>query len=151
LDKGHVITGKTVIFGHYTQQHVDFDPSKKVLEIVRDVAEFIVIADGTKLSATRLLERFMFPPKQQHSFVRFLSGGEKRRLSLLLVLLRNPNFLVLDEPTNDLDVQTIQVLEEFLLAYTGRLIVVSHDRFFVDKVVDHLFVFTGEGQIEDFW
>ncbi len=151
MDAWKIDMGKTVVFGHYTQEHIDFDPSKKVLEIVRDVAEYITVADGSKLSATKLLERFMFPPKQQHGFVRFLSWWEKRRLSLLLVLLRNPNFLILDEPTNDLDVQTIQVLEQFLLAYAGCLVVISHDRFFMDKVVEHLFVFEGDGKISDFW
>ncbi len=151
LDSGHIVHWKTVKYWHYTQEHQTFDLDKKVLEVVKDVAEYIKIADGSKLSATKLLERFLFTPKQQHSFVRYLSGGEKRRLSLLLVLLKSPNFLVLDEPTNDLDIQTIQIVEEFLMNYNWCLIVISHDRFFMDKIVDHLFIFEWEGKILDFW
>jgi ATP-binding cassette subfamily F protein uup len=112
-----VIVGKTVVFGHYTQEHADLDPDKKVLDVVRDVAPYIKQADGSKLSASKLLERFLFSPQQQHRVVRYLSGGERRRLSLLLVLVEHPNFLILDEPTNDLDIHTIQIVEEFLLAY----------------------------------
>ncbi|USN57627.1 MAG: ABC-F family ATP-binding cassette domain-containing protein [Candidatus Peribacteria bacterium] len=150
-DSGHIITGKTVVFGHYLQEQQEFNPDKKVIDIVKDVAPYIRQADGSKVSATKLLEQFMFTPKQQHSFAKHLSGGEKRRLTLLLVLLQNPNFLILDEPTNDLDIDSVQVLEQFLLAYTGCLIVISHDRFFMDKIVDHLFVFEGEGKIADYW
>lgn len=139
-----------MVFGHYMQEQQWFDPDKKVLDIVKDVAPYIRQADGKKVSATKLLEQFMFPPRQQHGFAKNLSGGERRRLSLLLVLLENPNFLILDEPTNDLDIDSVQVLEEFLLAYTGCLIVISHDRFFMDKIVDHLFVFEGQGKISDY-
>lgn len=151
LDSGNITYGKTVKYWYYTQEHKTFDLEKKVLDVVKDVAEYIKIADGSKLSATKLLERFLFTPKQQHSLVRFLSWGEKRRLSLLLVLLENPNFLILDEPTNDLDIQTIQIVEEFLMSYSGCLIIISHDRFFMDKIVDHLFIFEGNGKISDFW
>ncbi len=140
-DSGNIIIGKTVVFGHYEQHHRQLDEDKKVIDIVKDTAPYIRTAEGEKLGASKLLERFMFTPKKQHTFVRHLSGGEKRRLTLLLVLLESPNFLILDEPTNDLDIDTIYVLEQFLQAYTGCLLVISHDRLFLDKITDHLFIF----------
>ncbi len=150
-DSGNIIIGKTVVFGHYEQHHRHLDEDKKVIDIVKDTAPYIRTAEGEKLGASKLLERFMFTPKKQHTFVRHLSGGEKRRLTLLLVLLESPNFLILDEPTNDLDIDTIYVLEQFLQAYTGCLLVISHDRLFLDKITDHLFVFEWEGKIQDYW
>lgn len=126
-----------------------FATDKTVLDVVREQAEFIMLGKH-KISASRLLERFLFPPAQHYTRAHALSGGEKRRLHLLMVLIKNPNFLILDEPTNDLDLPTLHVLEEFLLHYTGCLLIVSHDRFFMDRLVDHLLVFTGEGQVTDF-
>jgi ATPase components of ABC transporters with duplicated ATPase domains len=138
-------------FGFYTQSGLQFKDEQKVIDVVRDIAEYIPLeGKGGDLSASQLLERFLFSRAQQHDFVAKLSGGEKRRLYLLTILMDNPNFLILDEPTNDLDLLTLNVLEDFLLAYQGCLIVVTHDRYFMDKLTDHLFVFTGDGSIRDF-
>jgi len=149
-DSGCFDIGTTVQFGYYRQTGLDFEPGKKVIDIVRDVAETIDMGDGERLSASQFLQHFLFSPQQQYDFVEKLSGGEKQRLHLCVVLMRNPNFLILDEPTNDLDIPTLQVLEDYLRHFKGCLIVVSHDRYFMDKVVDHLFVFHGQGEIQDF-
>ncbi len=149
-DGGKIITGETVKFGYYTQEGISVKEGQKVIEVIRDIAEYIPLKKGRQLSAQQLLERFLFDRKKQYDFVEKLSGGEKKRLYLCTVLIQNPNFLILDEPTNDLDVVTLNVLESFLLDYPGSLVVVSHDRYFMDKIVDHLFVFRGEGIIEDF-
>lgn len=149
-DSGKITSGETVRFGYYSQQLAPIVEGKKVIDVVRDVAEFIPMADGHKLTASQLLQQFQFTPEAQYNFVNKLSGGEKRRLFLLRILMDNPNFLILDEPTNDLDIETLAILEEFLLGYNGCLIVVSHDRYFMDKVVDHLFIFEGNGKIKDF-
>ncbi|WP_372946587.1 ATP-binding cassette domain-containing protein, partial [Muriicola sp.] len=149
-DGGKIITGETVKFGYYTQEGISVKEGQKVIEVIRDIAEYIPLKKGRQLSAQQLLERFLFDRKKQYDFVEKLSGGEKKRLYLCTVLIQNPNFLILDEPTNDLDVVTLNVLESFLLDYPGCLVVVSHDRYFMDKIVDHLFVFRGEGIIEDF-
>ncbi len=149
-DSGHMEVGQTTKFGYYTQDETIFDPNKKVLDIVKEVAEYIQLEDGSQVSASQLLNQFLFPPKMQHNFVGKLSGGEKRRLQLMRVLMANPNFLILDEPTNDLDITTLNVLEDYLQKFTGCLMVVSHDRYFMDRLVDHLFVFEGQGKIRDF-
>jgi ATP-binding cassette subfamily F protein uup len=149
-DSGKIITGDTMVFGYFSQQTFKVDDSKKVIDVVRDVAEWIPMANNHKLTASQLLLRFGFSYEKQWDFVSKLSGGEKRRLFLLSVLMKAPNFLILDEPTNDLDIETLGVLEQFLLDYEGCAIVVSHDRYFMDKVVDHLFVFEGQGIIRDF-
>ncbi|MEM9051341.1 MAG: ABC-F family ATP-binding cassette domain-containing protein [Bacteroidota bacterium] len=149
-DKGKVVQGETVKFGHYDQDGLANADHKRVIEVVTDIAEIIELHKGHKLSATQMLERFLFARDKHWQLVSTLSGGEKRRLYLLTVLMANPNFLVLDEPTNDLDIDTLQVLEDYLKTFDGCLVVVSHDRFFMDKVVDHLFVFEGEGAIRDF-
>ncbi len=149
-DTGKIQTGETVIFGYYSQGGIKVSEDKRVIEVVRDIADFIPLANGTQLSASQLLTRFNFPPDVQYSYVKKLSGGEKRRLYLLTVLQKNPNFLILDEPTNDLDIPTLQVLEEFLADFGGCVMIVSHDRYFVDKLVDHVFVFEGDGQIKDY-
>ncbi|MEQ9403244.1 MAG: ABC-F family ATP-binding cassette domain-containing protein [Cyclobacteriaceae bacterium] len=149
-DSGELETGLTTKFGYYTQDETIFDPTKKVLDIVKEVAEYIKLEDGSEVSASQLLNQFMFPPKMQHNFVGKLSGGEKRRLQLLRVLMANPNFLILDEPTNDLDIVTLNVLEDYLNNFAGCLMIVSHDRYFMDRLVDHLFVFKGNGIIKDF-
>jgi ATP-binding cassette subfamily F protein uup len=149
-DSGKIQTGETVIFGYYSQGGIKVSDDKRVIEVVRDIADYIPLANGTQLSASQLLTRFNFPPDVQFSFVKKLSGGEKRRLYLLTVLQKNPNFLILDEPTNDLDIPTLQVLEEFLADFGGCVIIVSHDRYFVDKLVDHVFVFEGDGYIKDY-
>ncbi|MEL7220715.1 MAG: ATP-binding cassette domain-containing protein, partial [Bacteroidota bacterium] len=135
---------------YYTQDGIDFRDDQKVIDVIRDIAEYIPMEKGGKLTAEQLLEQFMFPRSQQQVFVKQLSGGERRRLYLLTILMRNPNFLILDEPTNDLDIMTLNVLEDFLLDFPGCIIIVSHDRFFLDKLVDHIFVFEGEGKIRDF-
>jgi len=132
-----------LVIGHYQQAEMVFATEKTVLDVVREQAEFITLGKQ-KISASKLLERFLFPPQQHYTRAHALSGGEKRRLHLLMVLIKNPNFLILDEPTNDLDLPSLHVLEEFLLHYTGCLLIVSHDRFFMDRLVDHLLVFTGE-------
>ncbi|HPI54770.1 MAG TPA: ATP-binding cassette domain-containing protein [Chitinophagaceae bacterium] len=138
------------MFGHFSQDGLSYKEDKRVIEYVKDFAEFFPLADGTKLSASKFLERFAFSSEQQYTYLSNLSGGEKRRLQLLTILFKNPNFLVLDEPTNDLDLQTLQLLEEFLQDYQGCILIVSHDRYFMDKLVDHLFVFEGDGIISDF-
>ena len=149
-DNGKVITGDTVKFGYYTQKGIKIKEGQKVIEVIREFGDYIPLSKGRKISASQLLERFLFDKKKQYDQVEKLSGGERKRLYLCTVLIQNPNFLILDEPTNDLDIVTLSVLENFLLDYPGCLLVVSHDRYFMDKVVDHLFVFRGEGIIEDF-
>lgn len=149
-DSGKIQTGETVIFGYYSQGGIKVSDDKRVIEVVRDIADYIPLANGTQLSASQLLTRFNFPPDMQYNYVRKLSGGEKRRLYLLTVLQKNPNFLILDEPTNDLDIPTLQVLEEFLADFGGCVVIVSHDRYFIDRLVDHVFVFEGNGEIKDF-
>ncbi|MBT0812829.1 ABC-F family ATP-binding cassette domain-containing protein [Litoribacter ruber] len=149
-DSGKVDIGQTTAFGYYRQEEGSFDDSKKLFDIVKDVAEVVTIAGGQTITISQFLTRFGFPPKQQHTPVGKLSGGERRRLQLLMVLIKNPNFLILDEPTNDLDIMTLNTLEEFLDDFPGCLIIVSHDRYFMDRLVEHLFVFEGEGKIKDF-
>ena len=149
-DKGHFDIGETVRFGYYSQDGLKFDDQMKVIDAVRNIAEEISLGDGRKLSASQFLQHFLFTPETQHNYIYKLSGGEKRRLYLCTVLISNPNFLVLDEPTNDLDIVTLNVLEEYLRTFKGCVIVVSHDRYFMDKVVDHLMVFNGQGDIRDF-
>ena len=149
-DSGHFDIGSTVRFGYYRQQGLVFDEGKKVIDVVRDIAETIDLGNGARLTASQFLQHFLFSPSQQYDYVSKLSGGERQRLHLCTVLMRNPNFLILDEPTNDLDIPTLQVLEEYLRGFKGCLIVVSHDRYFMDRVVDHLFVFHGDGIIKDF-
>jgi ATP-binding cassette subfamily F protein uup len=149
-DSGKINHGDTVVFGHFSQEGLQYKEDKRVVEYVKDFAEFFPLNDGTKISASKFLERFAFTPEQQYTYLSKLSGGEKRRLQLLSILFKNPNFLVLDEPTNDLDLQTLQILEEFLLDFGGCILLVSHDRYFMDKLVEHLFVFEGEGEINDF-
>ena len=148
-DKGKIVIGETIVFGYYSQDLIEVDPQMKVIDVVREVAEFIPLEKGKQLSAAQLLERFLFPRDMHYHFVHKLSGGERRRLKLLRVLMINPNFFILDEPTNDLDIFVMSVLEEYLRLFQGSLIVVSHDRYFMDKMVDHLFVFQGEGSIKD--
>jgi len=150
LDGGKVILGETVKYGYYTQAGIEIKEGQKVIEVVKEFGEFIPLSKGRKISASQLLERFLFDKKKQYDFVEKLSGGEQKRLYLCAVLIQNPNFLILDEPTNDLDVVTLNVLENFLLDYPGNLLVVSHDRYFMDKIVDALFVFRGEGVVENF-
>lgn len=149
-DSGKVEIGETIKFGYYRQEGISFDPKEKVIEAVQKIAEFIFFEDGTKMSATQMLTRFLFPPETQYNYIEKLSGGEQRRLYLCTVLMQNPNFLILDEPTNDLDIMTLNVLEEYLKAFAGCVVIVSHDRFFMDKIVDHLFIFEGDGKITDF-
>ena len=149
-DKGTIDIGETVRFGYYSQDGLQFDEQMKVIDVVQDIAEVIELGNGKKLTASQFLQHFLFTPETQHSYVYKLSGGERRRLYLCTVLMRNPNFLVLDEPTNDLDIVTLNVLEEYLQNFKGCVIVVSHDRYFMDKVVDHLLVFNGQADIRDF-
>ena len=149
-DSGRFDVGETVRFGYYSQEGLQFDERMKVIDVVQDIAEYIDLGDGRKLGVSQFLNYFLFTPEKQHSYVHKLSGGEKRRLYLCTVLMRNPNFLVLDEPTNDLDIVTLNVLEEYLHGFKGCVIVVSHDRYFMDKVVDHLLVFHGNAEIQDF-
>ncbi|GAE83708.1 ABC-F family ATP-binding cassette domain-containing protein [Bacteroides reticulotermitis] len=149
-DSGTVDVGETVRFGYYSQDGLQFDEQMKVIDVIQDIAEVIELGNGKKLSASQFLQHFLFTPETQHNYVSKLSGGERRRLYLCTVLMRNPNFLVLDEPTNDLDIITLNVLEEYLQSFKGCVIVVSHDRYFMDKVVDHLLVFNGQGDIRDF-
>lgn len=150
VDSGKFDIGETVKFGYFSQEGLQFDESQKVIDIVRDIADYIDLGQGRHLTASQFLQHFLFSPEQQYNYVYKLSGGEKRKLYLCTVLMRNPNFLVLDEPTNDLDIKTLQILEEYLQDFPGCVIVVSHDRYFMDKVVDHLLVFRGEGEIKDF-
>ena len=149
-DSGKVNHGETIVFGYFSQSGLQYKEDKRVIEYVKDLAEFFPMADGSKLGASKFLERFSFSSEQQYTYLSKLSGGEKRRLQLLAILFKNPNFLVLDEPTNDLDLQTLQILEEFLLDYGGCILIISHDRYFMDKLVDHLFVFEGDGIVSDF-
>jgi ATP-binding cassette subfamily F protein uup len=149
-DSGKINVGDTIVFGYFDQKGLQWKEDKRVIEYVKDIAEHFPLADGTTLSATKFLELFQFTPEQQFTFISKLSGGEKKRLQLLSILFTNPNFLILDEPTNDLDLITLQVLEDFLQSYQGCVIIVSHDRYFMDKLVDHLFVFEGGGVIRDF-
>ena len=149
-DSGHFEVGETVRFGYYSQEGLQFDEQMKVIDVIQKIAEYIDLGDGRKLGVSQFLNYFLFTPDKQHNYVYKLSGGEKRRLYLCTVLMRNPNFLVLDEPTNDLDIITLNVLEEYLKSFKGCLIVVSHDRYFMDKVVDHLLVFHGNADIQDF-
>lgn len=149
-DSGTLDIGETVRFGYYSQDGLQFDEQMKVIDVVKDIAEVIHLQDGRQLTASQLLQHFLFSPETQYNYVYKLSGGEKRRLYLCTVLMRNPNFLILDEPTNDLDIMTMNVLEEYLKGFGGCVIVVSHDRYFMDKVVDHLMVFNGAGDIRDF-
>lgn len=150
LDAGKFDIGETVRFGYFSQEGLLFDEQQKVIDVITDIADYIDIGGGKHLSAAQFLQYFLFSPEQQHNYVYKLSGGEKRKLYLCTVLMKNPNFLVLDEPTNDLDIQTLQVLEEYLIDFAGCVIVVSHDRYFIDKIVDHLLVFKGNGEIQDF-
>ncbi len=149
-DEGSAIAGSTVKFGFYEQKGISFNPDDKVIDVVKEIAEVVHLGGSRVMSASQFLEYFLFSPDMQYSFVSKLSGGEKRRLYLCTVLMRNPNFLILDEPTNDLDIMTLNVLEDYLLRFQGSVMIVSHDRYFIDKVVDHLFVFEGNGIIKDF-
>jgi ATP-binding cassette subfamily F protein uup len=149
-DSGKINIGETVVFGNYAQQGLTIKEDKRIIEFVKDIAEHFPLADGGTLSASQFLQLFLFTPEQQYTYISKLSGGEKRRLHLLSILFRNPNFLILDEPTNDLDLQTLAVLENFLSEFQGCLVIVSHDRYFMDRLVDHLFVFQGDGDIRDF-
>ena len=149
-DSGKIIVGDTIKFGYYTQEGIEVLQGQKVIEVIQKYGDYIPLLKGRTLSAGQLLERFLFDRKKQYDYVEKLSGGELKRLYLCTVLIQNPNFLILDEPTNDLDIVTLNVLEEFLLDYPGCLVVVSHDRYFMDKIVDHLFVFRGQGEVEDF-
>ena len=149
-DEGRFDIGDTVRFGYFSQEGLQFNEQQKVIDVVRDIAEYIDMGGGKHFSASQFLQYFLFTPEQQHNYVYKLSGGERRKLYLCTVLMKNPNFLVLDEPTNDLDIVTLQILEEYLQDFPGCVIVVSHDRYFMDKVVDHLLVFKGEGEIKDF-
>jgi ATP-binding cassette subfamily F protein uup len=149
-DSGTIEAGETMVFGYYSQEGLKLTEDKRVIEIVKDIAEYIPLADGSKLSASGLLTKFLFPPDVQYGYVSKLSGGEKRRLYLMTILIKNPNFLILDEPTNDLDIVTLSVLEDFLTNFQGCVMIVTHDRYFMDKMVDHLFVFEGAGVVRDF-
>lgn len=149
-DNGKFDIGETVRFGYFSQEGLLFDEQQKVIDVITDIAEYVDLGTGKHLTASQLLQFFLFTPEQQHNYVYKLSGGERRKLHLCTVLMRNPNFLVLDEPTNDLDIQTLQVLEEYLQDFPGCVIIVSHDRYFMDKVVDHLLVFKGDGVVKDF-
>lgn len=149
-DSGKFDIGETVKFGYFSQEGLKFNENERVIDVIKAIAEYVDLGGGKHLTASQLLQFFMFTPEQQHNFVYKLSGGEKRKLYLCTVLMRNPNFLVLDEPTNDLDIQTLQVLEEYLQDFPGCVIIVSHDRYFMDKIIDHLLVFEGQGKIKDF-
>jgi len=149
-DKGKIEIGQTIKFGFYRQDGINFNPQERVIDAVNKIAEFVIFEDGSRMTSSQLLTRFLFPPETQYNYIEKLSGGEQRRLYLCTVLMQNPNFLILDEPTNDLDILTLNVLEEYLKAFEGCVVVVSHDRFFMDKIVDHLFVFEGDGMISDF-
>lgn len=149
-DHGRIVKGETTVFGYYKQQEPQFKPGQKVIDVVQEIAEVVKLSDGREVSASRFLTQFKFSPKAQYDYVDKLSGGERRRLQLLTVLIRNPNFLILDEPTNDLDLDSLRVLEEFLEAFKGCLIIVSHDRYFLDRLADHLFIFKNGEPIKDF-
>ena len=148
--KGYMFVGDTVRFGYFSQDGMKFNDQQRVIDVISDIAEYIDYGGGKHITAGQLLQHFLFTPEQQYDYVYKLSGGERRKLYLCTVLMRNPNFLVLDEPTNDLDIQTLEVLEEYLQDFPGCVIIVSHDRFFMDKIVDHLLVFRGNGEIQDF-
>jgi len=150
LDGGKIVVGDTIKFGYYTQTGIPQKSGQKVIDVIREFGDYIPLKKGRQISAQQLLERFLFDRKKQYDFVEKLSGGERKRLYLCTILIQNPNFLILDEPTNDLDIVTLNVLESFLLDYPGCLLVVSHDRYFMDKIVDHLFIFRGDGEVEDF-
>ena len=150
VDSGKISAGETMVFGYYSQEGIKLDNDKRIIEVIKEIAEFIPMAGGKKLTAAQLLERFMFPVTMQYQNVSKLSGGEKRRLYLLTILMKNPNFLILDEPTNDLDVFTLSALEDYLESFEGCVLVVTHDRYFMDRLVDHIFVFEGEGKIKDY-
>jgi ATP-binding cassette subfamily F protein uup len=150
IDSGTLEIGSTVRFGYYSQEGMHFDEQMKVIDAVRDIAEVVDMGNGKRLGVSQFLQYFLFSPETQYNYIYKLSGGERRRLYLCTVLMRNPNFLILDEPTNDLDIMTLQVLEEYLKGFGGCVIVVSHDRYFMDKVVDHILVFNGQGDIRDF-
>jgi ATP-binding cassette subfamily F protein uup len=149
-DSGKINIGETVVFGYYSQQGLEIKEDVRVIEYVKNIAENFPLADGGSLNASQFLQLFLFSPEQQYTYISKLSGGEKKRLMLLAILFKNPNFLILDEPTNDLDLPTLSVLENFLSEYKGCLLVVSHDRYFMDRLTDHLFVFEGDGNIKDF-
>ena len=149
-DAGRFDIGDTVRFGYFSQEGLQFDEQQKVIDVITAIADYIDLGSGRHLTASQFLQHFLFTPEQQHNYVYKLSGGERRKLYLCTVLMRNPNFLVLDEPTNDLDIVTLQILEEYLQDFAGCVIVVSHDRYFMDKVVDHLLVFKGNGEVKDF-
>lgn len=149
-DKGKIVSGETLVFGYFSQQGIPVDEGKRVIDVVKDIAEYLPLADGTRLSASQFLLRFGFSNDTQYNTVSRLSGGERRRLFLMTILIQNPNFLILDEPTNDLDIVTLATLEAFLMDYSGCVIVVTHDRYFMDKLVDHVFVFEGEGKMRDY-
>jgi ATP-binding cassette subfamily F protein uup len=149
-DKGIVMPGLTTKFGYFTQDTMTLNPANRIIEEVKEIAEFITLSDGSQVSASKFLDNFLFPPEKQYTFVDKLSGGEKKRLQLLKLLVASPNFLVLDEPTNDFDIDTLNVLEDFLEKFTGCLVLVSHDRYFMDHLVDQLFIFEGEGKIRMF-
>ena len=149
-DSGRFVIGETVRFGYYSQDGMEFNEQMKVIDAVRKAAEYVDLGGGRKLSAMQFLQHFMFSPQQQQNYIYKLSGGEKRRLYLCTVLMQSPNFLVLDEPTNDLDINSLQILEQYLKDFKGCVIIISHDRYFMDKVVDHLFVFKGDGVVKDF-
>jgi ABC transport system ATP-binding/permease protein len=149
-DSGKINIGDTIVFGYFSQQGLAFKEDMRVIEFVKNIAENFPLADGGIISASQFLTLFLFPPEQQYTYLSKLSGGEKKRLQLLSILFRNPNFLILDEPTNDLDLPTLSVLENFLSEYQGCVIIVSHDRYFMDRLVDHLFVFEGDGEVRDF-
>lgn len=149
-DSGKFDIGETVRFGYFSQEGLKFDENDKVIDVITKIADYIDLGGGRHMTASQFLQFFLFTPEEQYNYVYKLSGGQKRKLYLCTVLMKNPNFLVLDEPTNDLDIQTLQVLEEYLQDFPGCVIVVSHDRYFMDKVVDHLLVFKGEGEIKDF-
>jgi ATP-binding cassette subfamily F protein uup len=150
VDDGRIVIGETVKFGYFSQEGLQFNENQKVIDVITAIADYVDLGGGKKLSASQLLQYFLFTPEQQYNYVYKLSGGERRKLYLCTVLMQNPNFLVLDEPTNDLDIVTLQILEEYLQDFPGCVIVVSHDRYFMDKVVDHLLVFRGQGDIKDF-
>lgn len=150
LDSGRIQRGETIVLGHYEQEGIQLLEDKRVIEVIKDIAPFIEMGDGSKIYAKQFLERFLFDEDKHWTYVSKLSGGERRRLYLLTVLMKNPNFLILDEPTNDLDILTLNILEEFLMEYGGCLVMVSHDRYFMDKLVDHLFIFQGDGKVKDF-
>lgn len=149
-DSGNIEIGQTIKFGYYRQDGIKFDNRERVIDAVTKIAEYVIFEDGTKMSASQMLNYFLFTPDTQYNFIEKLSGGEQRRLYLCTVLMQNPNFLILDEPTNDLDIMTLNVLEEYLKSFAGCVVIVSHDRFFMDKIVDHIFVFEGDGKITDF-